>query len=70
MYNMLTSQAKLIRDSKRSYKQKLHDEFVTQVDHLFYGPNYTEDSNVGWKLFKDLRKKNNLKETIKLMKEI
>ena len=70
MYNMLTSSAKFIRDGKRSYEQKLYDEFVTNISHRFYGPNYSEDAGKAWKEFKELRKKNTLQEVKELMGDI
>jgi len=52
MFNMLTTQAKLLRDQKRSKWQALRDKFITEEDHKNYGPDYMEDSAKAWEKFK------------------
>jgi hypothetical protein len=51
MYNMPTTQAKWLRDMKKSPEQRLRDKFVCEEDHKNYGVNYTEDSAKAWELY-------------------
>jgi hypothetical protein len=56
---MLTTQARWLRNMKRSKQQILRDKFILEEDHKYFGPNYTEDSKEAWILFQE---KNNQEE--------
>lgn len=52
MYNMLSTQAKMLRNMKKTPEQRLRDKFICEEDHKNYGVNYTKDSNKAWKKYK------------------
>jgi len=69
MVNILSTDAKWLQDMKRSPNQKLRYEFSTNINHIFYGPDYTVDSKAGFVTFLELRETKSLEETINIMKE-
>lgn len=56
MYNMKSTQAKLLQNMKKNKHQKLRDKFISEEDHKNYGPNYSIDSVKAWQKYLEKHK--------------